>query len=264
MVKKKQTESRPDRSPSSPDKVKKSRKSIDEVMDFDEEYDEPTSPTPIAKSKSQSNQSIKSTRSLKKNSVAPDANPESSSIRTKRRLPTGVPSIYSLEQDRLSKVNQAETKKKEEQHKRSFWSRFLISVGINFHKVQLKDPQAIEAVAALRLFVLLSLRMCAFVQYSPDHIFIRLSPRDLRKLKIIFDSIDISGTGSIDATEFFTAMGEQLTPFTEKIFAIVGSFSRFHFTPHVTSLVLLFLSSPFSFFIFFVLCRYKFFQDNGI
>jgi Ca2+-binding EF-hand superfamily protein len=36
-----------------------------------------------------------------------------------------------------------------------------------------------------------------------------------------FDSIDIDGSGNIDADEFFEAIGEARTPFTDKLFAMI-------------------------------------------
>jgi Ca2+-binding EF-hand superfamily protein len=62
----------------------------------------------------------------------------------------------------------------------------------------LKDINAIEAAEALNL--------------SGNH---------LRKLKMSFDDIDIDGSGSIDALEFFEALGEPKSPFTEAVFAII-------------------------------------------
>ena len=50
---------------------------------------------------------------------------------------------------------------------------------------------------------------------------LNLSNNQLRKLKMRFDDIDIDGSGSIDATEFFEALGEPKSPFTESVFQII-------------------------------------------
>lgn len=62
----------------------------------------------------------------------------------------------------------------------------------------LKDAKAIEAVEALNL-----------------------KPHHLAKIKARFDDIDIDGSGSIDATELFEALGEPRSPFTDSVFAII-------------------------------------------
>jgi Ca2+-binding EF-hand superfamily protein len=62
----------------------------------------------------------------------------------------------------------------------------------------IKDLKALEAAEALNL--------------SQNH---------LRRLKMKFDDIDIDGSGSIDSTEFFEALGEPKSPFTEAVFAII-------------------------------------------
>lgn len=50
---------------------------------------------------------------------------------------------------------------------------------------------------------------------------LNLTGNHLRKLKMRFDDIDIDGSGSIDSTEFFEALGEPKSPFTESVFAII-------------------------------------------
>lgn len=50
---------------------------------------------------------------------------------------------------------------------------------------------------------------------------LNLTANQLRKLKMRFDDIDIDGSGSIDATEFFEALGEPKSPFTEAVFSII-------------------------------------------
>jgi hypothetical protein len=56
------------------------------------------------------------------------------------------------------------------------------------------------------------------------YIYTRLRPWHLKRLKLKFDSIDIDGSGNIDADEFFEAVGEQRTPFTDKLFAMIGEY----------------------------------------
>jgi Ca2+-binding EF-hand superfamily protein len=62
----------------------------------------------------------------------------------------------------------------------------------------IKDLKALEAAEALNL--------------SQSH---------MRRLKMKFDDIDIDGCGNIDATEFFEALGEPKSPFTDSVFAII-------------------------------------------
>ena len=64
--------------------------------------------------------------------------------------------------------------------------------------------------------------MCYFSSVLLAVLF-RLRPHHLRKLKMKFDSIDIDGSGNIDADEFFEAVGEQRTPFTDKLFSMIGA-----------------------------------------
>ena len=37
-----------------------------------------------------------------------------------------------------------------------------------------------------------------------------------------FDNVDVDGSGAIDADEFFEAIGEVRSPFTDKLFALIG------------------------------------------
>ncbi len=41
-------------------------------------------------------------------------------------------------------------------------------------------------------------------------------------LKMKFDNVDVDGSGAIDADEFFEAIGEVRSPFTDKLFALIG------------------------------------------
>ena len=82
--------------------------------------------------------------------------------------------------------------------KKSCVEKTLNSWGIGFGNVTLRDPRAIEAAQALNL--------------SPSH---------LRRLKIKFDLIDIDGSGNIDSDEFFEAVGEQRSPLTDRLFAMI-------------------------------------------
>lgn len=50
---------------------------------------------------------------------------------------------------------------------------------------------------------------------------LNLTANMLRKLKMKFDDIDIDGTGNIDSTEFYEALGEPKSPFTDAVFAII-------------------------------------------
>lgn len=70
--------------------------------------------------------------------------------------------------------------------------------GYHVGKVELVDPMALEAVDALDL-----------------------KPWHLRRLRSQFDKIDIDGSGNIDYDEFFEAVGENRSPFTDKLFALI-------------------------------------------
>lgn len=64
--------------------------------------------------------------------------------------------------------------------------------------VVLYDPRAIEAADGLRL--------------NQSH---------LKTLKNSFDTIDVDGSGSIDIDEFLESIGEQRSPFTDKVFKAI-------------------------------------------
>lgn len=89
--------------------------------------------------------------------------------------------------------------KREKPKKKSAYEKFAASLGIYVGNVTLKDPRAIEAAQALDL--------------TQSH---------LRKLRMKFDQIDIDGSGNIDYDEFFEAVGEVRSPFTDKLFSLIG------------------------------------------
>jgi len=71
-------------------------------------------------------------------------------------------------------------------------------MGFYVGDVVLKDARAIEAAQALDL-----------------------KQWHLKRLRIKFDKIDIDGSGNIDIDEFLEAVGEERSPFTEKLFALI-------------------------------------------
>lgn len=95
-------------------------------------------------------------------------------------------------------------KKKEEKKKhsrssrKSLYERIMLNFGFYVGHVQLRDPRAIEAAQALDL-----------------------RQWHLRRLRAKFDQIDIDGSGNIDFDEFFEAIGEIRSPFTDKLFALI-------------------------------------------
>lgn len=90
-------------------------------------------------------------------------------------------------------------KKKERKKGRTLFEKFALSLGFFVGHVTLTDPRAIEAAQALDL-----------------------QPWHLRRLKQRFDRIDIDGSGNIDFDEFFESIGEIRSPFTDKLFALIG------------------------------------------
>lgn len=82
--------------------------------------------------------------------------------------------------------------------KRTPWDKLMASLGLSVQNAVLRDPRAIESANALGL--------------RPHHI---------RKLKAKFDTIDIDGSGAIDYDEFFEAIGEQRSPFTDRLFNLI-------------------------------------------
>lgn len=89
-------------------------------------------------------------------------------------------------------------KKSGKAKKKSCFSSLLASFGLGGGVVTLTDPAAIEAAQALDL-----------------------QGYHLRRLKARFDLVDIDGSGAIDANEFFESVGEERSPFTDKLFALI-------------------------------------------
>lgn len=113
-------------------------------------------------------------------------------------------SSKSRRKSRSSSVSRPQSDKKKKKKRgqgggRSLFSRIAQLLGIFVGSVELKDARAIEAAQALNL-----------------------KPKHLRKLKARFNQIDIDGSGTIDLEEFFEAVGEERSPFTDKLFALIG------------------------------------------
>jgi Ca2+-binding EF-hand superfamily protein len=53
-----------------------------------------------------------------------------------------------------------------------------------------------------------------------------ITEEEVRKLKNIFDDVDIDGAGEMDFDEFFEILAEPRTPFTDAIFTIVDDPGR--------------------------------------
>ena len=70
--------------------------------------------------------------------------------------------------------------------------------GIGVATITLSDPRAIEAAQMLDM-----------------------TQKHLRLLKRSFEIIDLDGSGNIDATEFLESLGEQRSPFTDKLFSVI-------------------------------------------
>eukprot|EP00605_Chrysophyceae_sp_TOSAG23-4_P000731 GSChrysophyteH1.ASY1.ANO1.816.1 assembled CDS len=90
------------------------------------------------------------------------------------------------------------TKKKPGGKKKGCLMSMFASFGIGVSTITLSDPRAIEAAQMLEM-----------------------TQKHLRLLKSSFDRIDVDGSGNIDADEFLEAMGEQKSPFTNKLFAVI-------------------------------------------
>ena len=82
--------------------------------------------------------------------------------------------------------------------KKGCFTSFLNKLGIGNATITLSDPKTIEAAQTLDL-----------------------NQKHLRLLKESFDRIDLDGSGNIDASEFLEALGEQRSPFTDKLFAVI-------------------------------------------
>lgn len=91
------------------------------------------------------------------------------------------------------------SKGKPKPKKRTCTESLMRSMGFYVGEVVLNDPYAIEAAQALDL-----------------------QQWHLRRLKARFDKIDLDGSGNIDYDEFFESIGEVRSPFTDKLFALIG------------------------------------------
>ncbi len=102
----------------------------------------------------------------------------------------------------LSKKAPEKKKKRAKIQKKSAFEKIGAMFGVFLGHVALQDPRAIEAVQALDL-----------------------QPWHLRRLRASFNRIDIDGSGAIDFEEFFESVGEERSPFTDKLFALIGKSS---------------------------------------
>ncbi len=96
-------------------------------------------------------------------------------------------------------VKKKDKKRKPKPRKKSAYEKLAQNLGFYVGNVVLRDPRAIEAAQALDL--------------HQNH---------LRRLKVKFDKIDIDGSGNIDYDEFFESVGETRSPFTDKLFSLIG------------------------------------------
>jgi len=83
--------------------------------------------------------------------------------------------------------------------KKTLFDKIGKYLGFYIGTVTLTDPWAIEAAQALDL--------------RQSH---------LRTLKTQFDKVDLDSSGNIDFDEFFESIGEVRSPFTDKLFALIG------------------------------------------
>jgi hypothetical protein len=141
-----------------------------------------TKSSPIARKKSGSNTKINSNQKHHK-SKSKINNGTSKTAAT--NVITGKPDIGS--------------RKPRPPAKKSTLEKIVNFLGFSVRPVALHDDRAIDAVNALQL--------------TPSH---------LKKLKAKFDKIDVDGSGNISSDEFFEALGEQRSPFTDKLFALIG------------------------------------------
>lgn len=100
-----------------------------------------------------------------------------------------------------SKKSTVKSKGKVKPPKKTFMEKMAHSCGFHVGEVVLRDPWAVEAAQALDL-----------------------QPWHLRRLKVRFDKIDLDGSGNIDYDEFFESIGEVRSPFTDKLFALIGKY----------------------------------------
>jgi Ca2+-binding EF-hand superfamily protein len=100
---------------------------------------------------------------------------------------------------RVGPKREKKTKKsKSTGRKRGCLSSIFAMFGIGIATISLSDPRAIEAAQSLEM-----------------------TQKHLRLLKNSFDRIDLDGSGNIDATEFLESLGEQRSPFTDKLFSVI-------------------------------------------
>ncbi len=109
--------------------------------------------------------------------------------------------------------------------KKTLMEKMAHSMGFHVGEVILRDPWAVEAAQALDL-----------------------QQWHLRRLKVRFDKIDLDGSGNIDYDEFFESIGEVRSPFTDKLFALIGTYSMIHVFYTV------YLLSSITFFCFVLFC----------
>jgi len=88
----------------------------------------------------------------------------------------------------------------QKKEKKSLYIRFINSLGIGVEEIVLTDKYSLEAAAALDL-----------------------QQWHLQKLRRRFDVIDLDGSGSIDRDEFMNAVGEKVSPFTDKLFDLIDT-----------------------------------------
>lgn len=110
----------------------------------------------------------------------------------------GRPARKGQVQDTKGKKTTKDKKAKKKGQKKSCIQKFLRSFGVGVGVIKLSDPRAIEAAQALDL-----------------------RQSQLRQLRMKFDEIDIDGSGQIDAEEFFEAVQERRSPFTDKLFQFI-------------------------------------------
>jgi len=112
----------------------------------------------------------------------------------------GAPAKGGGRKSRGGGAKQQEKKKKKQKgtKKRGCLLRLFASCGIGMANIVLTHPKAIET--------------CQILEFEQRH---------LQKIKQSYDRIDLDGSGSIDCTEFLEAMGEQRSPFTDKLFASI-------------------------------------------
>ncbi len=116
-----------------------------------------------------------------------------------QRVPVEKSSKSNKRQHDVKKTKDKEKKKKPVKKAKGLYESFFLFFGYYVGPIKLTDPYALEAVQALNL-----------------------STWNLRKLKAKFDAIDLDGSGAIDYDEFFEAVGEMRSPFTDKLFALIG------------------------------------------